>query len=75
MVTRSHARQSSVYDLWHDEPIQGNYILRRGNLNEIEFINGWTHFCNMNELQAGSLVAVRVEMRKKCIGLFVAKIR
>ena len=58
-----------------DEPVQENYIIRHGNLNEIEFINGWTHFCNMNELQGGSLVAVWVEMREECIGLFVAKIR
>ena len=62
-----------TYDM--DEPIEGNFILRRGNLNELEFSNGWTHFCNMNELQGGSVVAVRVEMREECIGLFVAKIR
>ena len=58
-----------------DEPVQGNYIIRRGNLNEIEFTNGWIHFYDLNGLQGGSLVAVRVEMREECIGLFVAKIR
>ena len=58
-----------------DAPVQGNYILLHGNLNEIEFSNSWTDFCGMNQLETGSLVAVRVEMRENCIGLFVAKIR
>jgi hypothetical protein len=44
-------------------------------MNEIEFINGWTIFCHMNQLLSGSLVAVRVEVREECIGLFVVKIR
>ena len=58
-----------------DEPVPGNYIIRRGTLNKIEFTDGWIHFCIMNGLQGGSLVDVRVEMREECIGLFVAKIR
>jgi hypothetical protein len=29
----------------------------------------------MNEIVAGSMLAVRVEMREKCIGLFVTKLR
>jgi hypothetical protein len=44
-------------------------------MNEIEFINGWTNFCHMNQLEVGSLVAVRVEMMEEFISLFVAKIR
>ena len=58
-----------------DAPDEGNYHILRGNLNEIEFSNGWTDFCGINQLAIGSLVAVRVEMRENCIGLFVAKIR
>jgi len=54
-----------------DAPIPGKYSIYHGNINEIELSNGWTNFCHM----VGSLVAVRVEMRKECIGLFVAKIR
>jgi hypothetical protein len=29
----------------------------------------------MNEIVAGSMLAVRVEMREECIGMFVAKLR
>ena len=58
-----------------DEPIEGNYHILRGNLNEIEFSNDWIDFCGINQLAIGSLVAMRVEMRENCIGLFVTKIR
>lgn len=58
-----------------DAPIPGKYGIYHGNINEIEFSNGWTNFCHMNQLVVGSLVVVRVEMREECIGLFVAKIR
>ena len=56
-------------------PIPGEYTIIHVNLNEIEFSNSWTNFCDMNQLVVASLVAVRVEMREHYIGLFVAKIR
>jgi hypothetical protein len=56
-------------------PVNGEYILFRGNLNELYFRNGWAYFCHMNKIVAGSLLVVRVEMREECIGLFVTKIR
>ena len=57
-----------------DAPSQGDYIIIRGNLNQIDFTNGWNKFCDMNQLLIGSLVAVRVEVKEECIGLFVVKI-
>jgi hypothetical protein len=56
-------------------PVNGEYILFRGNLNELYFRNGWAYFCHMNEIVACSLLAVKVEMGEECIGLFVTKIR
>lgn len=52
-----------TYDM--DAPIPGQYTFLHGNLNEIEFSNRWTNFCDMNQLVVASLVAVRVEMREK----------
>jgi hypothetical protein len=43
--------------------VNGEYILLCGNLNELYFRNGWAYFCHMNEIVAGSLLAVRVDMR------------
>jgi hypothetical protein len=56
-------------------PVNGEYILFQGNLNEIFFRSGWAYFCKMNKIVAGLMPAVRVETRKKCIGLFVTKLR
>ena len=58
-----------------DDAVSGEYIIHRGNINEIVFRNGWANLSNACQLVVGSLVAVRVEMRKESIGLFVAKIR
>jgi hypothetical protein len=44
--------------------VNGEYILFQGNLNEIFFINGWAYFWKMNKIVAGSMLAVRVEMRE-----------
>jgi hypothetical protein len=44
-------------------PVHGKYTIFRGNLNEIYFTDGWTYFCQMNDIVAGSVLAVRVEMR------------
>jgi hypothetical protein len=57
-----------------DAPIPGKYGIYHGNINKIEFSNGWTNFCHMNQLEVCSLVVVRVEMREECIGFFVVKI-
>jgi hypothetical protein len=56
-------------------PVHGKYTIFYGNLNETNFNNGRAYLCHMNAILVGSLVAVRVEMREDCIGLFVAKIR
>lgn len=58
-----------------DEPIQGEYTIYGGRPNKIVFRNGWENFCNLNQIEDGSLLCVRVEMRVNCIGLFVQKIR
>ena len=58
-----------------DDAVSGEYTIYHRNTNEIWFRNGWTNFANACQLVVGSLVAVRVEMRKASIGLFVAKIR
>ena len=58
-----------------DDTVSGEYTIHRGNINDIVFRNGWANFSNACQLVVGSLVAVRVEMRKASIGLFVAKIR
>lgn len=58
-----------------DDPFPGEYTISHGNLNEIEFANGWGIFSQMNQLEVGSLIVVRVEMREESIGLFVTKIR
>jgi hypothetical protein len=57
-----------------DAPIHRKYDIYHGTINEVEFSNGRTNFCLMNQLKVGSLVAVRAEMREGHIGLFVAKI-
>ena len=58
-----------------DDAVSGEYTIYRHNINEIVFRNGWANFCNAHQLGAGSLIAVRVEMREASIGLFVARIR
>ena len=58
-----------------DDAVGGKYTVFRGNINEIVFRNGWNIFCNINQLVVGSLIAVRVEFREDCIGLFVTRIR
>lgn len=58
-----------------DDAVGGEYTVFRGNINEIVFRNGWNIFCNINQLVVGSLIAVRVEFREDCIGLFVTRIR
>jgi hypothetical protein len=57
-----------------DAQIPGKYAIYHGNIDEIEFNNGWINFCRTNQLVVGS-VDVRVEMREECISLFVGKIR
>jgi hypothetical protein len=44
-------------------PVNGEYILLQGNLNKILFRSGWAYFCKMNKIVAGSMLAVRVDMR------------
>jgi hypothetical protein len=56
-------------------PVHGEYTIFHGNLNELYFRNGWGYFCHMNDIVAGSMRAVRVEMREECVGLFVTKLR
>ena len=58
-----------------DGAVSGEYTIYHRNTNEIWFRNGWTNFANTCQLVVGSLVAVRVEMRKASIVFFVAKIR
>jgi hypothetical protein len=55
--------------------VHGEYIIFHGNLDEIYFRNGWAYFCHMNDIVAGSMLVVRMEMREECIGLFVTKLR
>jgi hypothetical protein len=56
-------------------PFPRQYIHIRGNLNMIFFLTGWSYFCQMNKIVAGSMLVMMVEMREECIGLFVAKLR
>jgi hypothetical protein len=56
-----------------NEPMSGQYVIHRGNLNRIVFKNV-VDFCNKNHIDVGSLIVVRIEMRENCIGLFVQRI-
>jgi hypothetical protein len=55
-------------------PVNGEYIIFHGNFNELYFRNGWAYFCQINDIVVGSMLAVRVETREECIGLFMAKL-
>jgi hypothetical protein len=39
-----------------DAPVLGEYTIIHGNLNDIEFSNGWNIVCIMNQLAIGRLV-------------------
>jgi hypothetical protein len=56
-------------------PVNGEYIIFCGILNELYFRNGWAYFCHMNNIVVGSMLDVRMEMREECIVLFVTKLR
>jgi hypothetical protein len=55
-------------------PVHGQYTIFHGNLDEINFNNGWAYFWYKNDIVVGSVVAVRMEMTEDCIGLFMTKI-
>jgi hypothetical protein len=38
-------------------PVHGQYTIFHGNLDEINFSNGWAYFCHMNKIVVGSALA------------------
>jgi hypothetical protein len=60
-----------------DDEISGEYILHRGNQNEVEFRMNheqMSYICRENYIKKGSLILIRVDKWEDSIHLFLEKI-